>query len=98
MRLYCITRKDLRPGQKAAQLCHAATQYLLDYPNTEWNNGFIICLEAENEEHLWTIKQSLEDKGHKHSHFLEPDFGNALTSISALDSGKSFSNLPLIKG
>lgn len=97
MRLYCITRKDLKPGQKKAQLCHAATQYLLDHKDTEWNNGFIICLEAENEAHLWEIKKNLEEKEHKHSHFLEPDYGDALTAISAIDSGKLFSNLPLSK-
>lgn len=97
MRLYCITRKDLTHGQKTAQLCHAATQYLLDHPDTEWNNGFIICLEAKDEDHLWEIKKGLEEKEWKHSHFLEPDFDDALTSISALDSGKLFANLPLMR-
>lgn len=62
MRLYCITRKDLKPGQKTAQLCHAATQYLLDHPDTQWNNGFIICLEARDEDHLWEIKKRIRRK------------------------------------
>jgi len=96
-RLYCIIRKDLTPGQKTAQACHAATQFLLDNPDTEWDNGYIICLEIENEASLKELKYELERKNKNHSHFIEPDMNNSLTSISALDCGKNFANLKLLR-
>ena len=98
MRLYCITRSDLSTGAKAAQACHAATQYLLDYPDTEWNNGYIICLEAKNEEELLTLKSKLEKENKKFACFHEPDMNDQLTGISALDSGKTFANYKLLRG
>jgi chromosome condensin MukBEF ATPase and DNA-binding subunit MukB len=96
MRLYCITRNDLTTGQKTAQICHAAAQYMLDH-GTEWNNSFIICLETSKEE-LLKLKQKLELTNKKHSSFFEPDFNHELTAISAIDnSGKLFSQYKLIK-
>ena len=96
-RLYCITRKDLTPGQKTAQACHAATQYILDNPKTNWDNGFIICLEIDSEQELLKLKESLDIKGLNYSYFKEPDMGDALTAISMLDHGKTFANLKLLR-
>lgn len=97
MRLYCITREDLKPGQKIAQACHAATQYLLDHPDTEWNNGYIICLGIQNEEELKKLEEKLISIDRKYSKFHEPDMDDQLTAIAAIDEGKLFANLRLIK-
>ena len=96
-RLYCIIRKDLTHGQKTAQACHAATQYLLDHPDTSWDNGYIICLEIDNEIKLQELKSKLEVLGKKHSYFIEPDMNDSLTSISALDCGRNFRDLRLLR-
>jgi peptidyl-tRNA hydrolase len=95
-RLYCIIRSDLTPGQKAAQACHAATQYLLDYPDTEWDNGYIICLQARSLKELEELKDRLKLSNKKFSKFHEPDMDNELTGLAALDCGKSFSNFKLL--
>ena len=96
-RLYCITREDLTFGQKAAQLCHAATQYLIDHPDTEWDNGFIICLQVKDLKELSDLEEKMRGSSKKFSRFVEPDMENELTSISAVDCGKSFANLKLLR-
>jgi len=96
-RLYCITRSDLTPGQKTAQACHAAAQYLLDNPDTEWDNGYIICLEAKDHDALLTLQDRLESKDKLFSKFYEPDMDDELTGIAAVDCGKSFSNYKLLR-
>jgi len=96
-RLYCIIRKDLTYGQITAQACHAATQYLIDNPGTKWDNGFIICLEVENEACLIELKDKLLKEEKLHSKFHEPDMDNSLTAISSLDCGKTFKHLKLLR-
>lgn len=95
-----MTRKDLSPGYQIAQSGHALAQFMLDHPEqaSQWNNNYLICLAAENEEHLKKIMTKLYANGIVTSHFLEPDIGFELTAIAfegTEKAGKITSSLPL---
>ena len=63
-------------------------------------SNYIVILSTENETQLEEIKQKLIDRGITFSEFIEPDYGNQLTSIAISpyysdDIGRIFSSLPL---
>ena len=78
------------------QCGHALAQYLIDYPDTEWDNGTLIYLDGGSERDLMRWGEKLTMRGIKYSAFIEPDIGHQLTAIASLGDGKTFSNLRLL--
>lgn len=57
---------------------HAVAQWLLEHPNQEWNNSYLIYLYADLDK--WKVRLDLVNKDY--SSFYEPDLGNQLTAIA----------------
>lgn len=92
-RLYVLVSKRLSPVYACVQGGHAVAQYLLEHPQQEWNNEFLIYLYADVDK--WKYK--LRDRHKEYSSFYEPDLGNTLTAIAVEDSGEMFKNLKLVQ-
>ena len=96
-KLYILCRSDLSDlTYSSLQGGHALAQYLIDYPDTEWNNGTLIYLDGGDEKNLMRWAEKLSYKGIKYSAFIEPDIGHQLTAIASLGDGKTFANLKLL--
>lgn len=92
-RLYVLVNKRLNPVYACVQGGHAVAQYLIEHPNQQWNNEFLIYLYADVDR--WRLK--LRDKHKEYSSFYEPDLGNTLTAIAVEDSGEMFKSLKLVQ-
>lgn len=68
-RLYVLIDQKLDAVYGCVQGGHAVAQWLLEHPNQEWNNSYLIYLYAD-----------LVNKDY--SSFYEPDLGNQLTAIA----------------
>lgn len=97
-KMYCIVRTDLKNSSYiACQGGHAIAQYFIDHGmHAEWNNGTMVYLAANNEQHLLEIKNMLNMNDLKHSYFIEPDIGNEYTAISCISDGLIFKKLKLL--
>jgi peptidyl-tRNA hydrolase len=86
IKLYLVTRKDLKPGQQAAQLAHALADFARHNPEAfkDWYDMsmYIVCLAVENEQVLLELRDSLKQKEIEIFSFHEPDLCNQLTAIS----------------
>ena len=67
-RLYVLTRNDLGLVYQAVQGAHAVAQFVLDHPNHEWKNGYLIFLALDDgydllemEGHLFFDNEMLYD-------------------------------------
>lgn len=103
-KLYLITRRDLTAGEQLAQTNHALAQFAYEHPQKfrEWveKSNYIVILSTESESQLEEIKQKLINRGITFSQFIEPDYGNQLTSITISpeysdEIKRMFSSLPL---
>lgn len=103
-RLYVLTRKDLGLAYQAVQGAHAVAQFCLDYPDHEWNNGYLIFLEVEDkgELHEWLgeleYRNDFKAEPQKvpFSIFKESDLDNELTAIAAYTNGTKFKKIPIM--
>lgn len=68
-RLYVLIDQKLDAVYGCVQGGHAVAQWLLEHPNQEWNNSYLIYLYAD-----------LVNKDY--SSFYEPDLDNQLTAIA----------------
>ncbi len=70
--IYTFIRDDISPEQKIVQLGHATWQAGLQFrdPGKVAN---LILLHADNEDHLESIAQELDEKGIEFYMFYEPD-------------------------
>jgi len=107
--MYVLVRKDLPGTQPAVQAGHALAQYLLEHPDMVgfegkdiWVNGTLIYLGIPNKSDLidWVVKMQ-EREDISYSEFFEPDIGDELTAVAALDYPdgrleKLFKNLDLL--
>ena len=88
-RLYVLTRSDLGLPYQAVQGAHAVAQFMLDNPDSEWKNGYLIFLSVDNESELdhweWKIQTKRDTKV---SRFREPDINNELTAIAVYQDDK----------
>jgi hypothetical protein len=96
MKLYVIIRKDLSTSQQAVQAGHAVAEFLLHGHCSSWNNGTLVYLGVENENHLHLLRQKLDFEGIKYSEFIEPDIGNQITAIATNEESKYFKKLNLL--
>lgn len=92
-RLYVLINKDLEPVYGCVQGGYAVAQYLLENPNQNWNNNYLIYLYADIE--FWI--QKLTRKGVNFSGFREPDLDNAITALAVENDGRLFKDLKLVK-
>ena len=92
MKLYVLIDKTLDPVYGCVQGGHAVAQWLLDHPGQDWNNNYLIYLEADIEK--W--KSKLEYLGIDYTSFQETDLEGQTTSLAVLNNEKLFKNLKLI--
>lgn len=71
---------------------HAVAQWLLEHPNQNWNNNYLIYLYADLDK--WRVRLDLTNKDY--STFHEPDLNNQLTAIALQDDGRMFKKLKLV--
>ena len=89
--MYVLVRKDLSSSYSAVQAGHALAQYIIDYPDNigirkdEWCNGTLIYLAVNDENELASWASTLFQLDIEYSEFVEPDIGDELTAITALD-------------
>lgn len=74
--IICANRLDAVYG--CVQGGHAVAQWLLEHPNQEWNNSYLIYLYADLDK--WKVRLDLVNKDY--SSFYEPDLDNQLTAIA----------------
>jgi hypothetical protein len=99
-KLYVLVRADLPPGPRAVQACHAALQFAHDHDLAfrDWVriSNYLIIKEAPDEDALRSVVESARIRGHKHSLFTEPDYGDSLTAIAVEPAGRRlFGRFPL---
>ena len=118
-RLYVLTRNDLGhyynndnptvklfdPSYQAVQGAHAVAQFMMEHPDSEWKNGYLIFLAVEDEGelkewrgHLQFDNDEIYDDRKKvpFSLFYEPDLNNQLTAIAVYTNGRKFKDLPIM--
>lgn len=104
MKMYVLVRNDISPSYSAVQGGHALAQYLLEYPagvRREWHNGTLIYLAVKDENALIGWASTLSELSIDYSEFVEPDIGDEVTALAALDYPdrrleKLFRDLPLL--
>lgn len=74
------------------QKLDAVAQWLLEHPNQNWNNNYLIYLYADLDK--WRVRLDLTNKDY--STFREPDLNNQLTAIALQDDGHMFKKLKLV--
>jgi len=116
-RLYILTRNDLGnvykkddnvtlfdPSYQAVQGAHAVAQFMMEHPDNEWKNGYLIFLAVEDEGDLKEWRGDLQvdnymkssEKQVPFSLFYEPDLDNQLTAIAVYTNGRMFRKLPIM--
>ncbi len=92
MKLFLVVRRDLSPGARAAQLCHALREFADKYPEDDktWyeTSNTLVLLETD-ETHLLDLAESAKYKGVPVAVFKEPDLGDITTAIALGWAGKS---------
>jgi len=71
---------------------HAVAQYLLENPDSEWKNNYLIYLKDK----LERLVVKLQILGIRYTEFREPDLDNKLTAIAVLGNKKVFQKLKLM--
>jgi hypothetical protein len=95
MKMYCLVRHDLSHAQRAVQGGHAIAQYLLENPDTEWDNGTLVFLSVLNESELRNWYNKLKTNT-TCSCFIEPDIGHEMTALATVHTGDTFKELRLM--
>ena len=91
MKLYIITRADLKPGARAAQSAHAAFAFAAKHPKvcSGWmaDSNNLVLLEVDSEPELWALVRDAHKEDVPHVAFHEPDFGDQLTAVALGPAG-----------
>lgn len=85
-RLYVLIDQKLDVVYGCVQGGHAVAQWLLEHPNQNWNNNYLMD--------KWRVRLDLTNKDY--SIFREPDLNNQLTAIALQDDGRMFKKLKLV--
>ena len=89
-RLYVLVRTDLDRSSSAVQAGHAVAQFMIEHPDCDWNNSYLIFLKVNSLEQLMNWKSKLDacelperdSTLLKCSDFREPDLNNELTALA----------------
>ena len=92
-RLYVLISNKLDSIYGCVQGGHAVAQWLLDHPQQDWNNNYLIYVVAD----IPKWKERLDIFGMDYTEFKEPDLNNQTTALAVLNNDKMFKNLKLIK-
>jgi len=92
-RLYVLIDKSLEPVYGCVQGGHAVAQWLLEHPEQNWNNSYLIYLRCN----IYSLKRRLVKLDKDFSEFREPDLNNKVTALACEDSGRLFRNLHTVK-
>ena len=99
-KLYLVTRRNLLPGARAAQLCHALRAFVEEHPDVDrrWfeRSNTLVLLEVDDEDALMRLAWQAVMTGVPWSLFREPDLDNAVTAVAIGPAGKALvRRLPL---
>ena len=98
MKLYVLVKKDLSPGQRVVQACHAVAEFMFKYSEDpqviEWHNSSNIMVVLGVDE-LQTWADKLRSIGVIHTIFHEPDLDDMNTALVACNCGL-FKDLSLL--
>jgi hypothetical protein len=78
--MYLWVRGDLSHPAQIVQTCHAVDELAKRY-QSDGTNHMVLC-HADNEEHLLSIADYLDDNGIDYEMFREPDMDNQYTAIA----------------
>lgn len=97
-KLFVIIDRTLPNEHRAVQGGHAVAQFLIDHPDTEWNNGTLVYLGVPNSMKLLRLKAELSLKRKPVSFFEETDWGTSprLTAVATTFELPSIKRLKLL--
>lgn len=99
MKLYIVVPKTLSIEQQAVQAGHAAVDFVLRNPESEWRGHSLIYLTVDTEEELGKLYD--EAQGWCQAEigwFHEPYWNNKLTAVAVYGAGEKLKSLPLMRG
>lgn len=92
-RLYVLIDNNLDSIYGCVQGGHVVAQWLLNHPNQDWNNSYLIYVSAD----ISKWKEKLDILEVDYTEFREPDLNNQVTALAILNNDKMFKNLKLVK-
>ena len=92
-RLYVLIDNNLDSIYGCVQGGHVVAQWLLNHPNQDWNNSYLIYVSAD----ISKWKEKLDILEIDYTEFREPDLNNQTTALAILNNDKMFKNLKLVK-
>ena len=92
-RLYVLISNKLDPIYGCVQGGHVVAQWLLNHPDQDWNNNYLIYVSAD----VSRWKERLEFLGIDYTEFKEPDLNNQITALAVLNNDRIFKKLKLVK-
>ena len=83
-KLYVVVNETLSPSQQAVQAGHAVAAFLKKYPNTQWDNGYLIYLKDSPrfKDVNMSTYGAVRDAFHQYADFKEPDLGDKITAYA----------------
>jgi len=96
MKLFVLVRRDLKESYQAVQAGHALAEFLLQHPDTQWDNGTLIYLGVNNEKELHKWMGKLQLRCIDYESFTEPDIGDQITALACAGNDKIFKSLKLL--
>lgn len=99
-KLFLVTRRDLAPGARASQLCHALRAFVEAHPEVDrsWfeESNTLVLLEVEDEDALMRLAWAATMAGVPWSLFREPDLSDSVTAVALGPGGQTLvRRLPL---
>ena len=92
-RLYVLIDNKLDSIYGCVQGGHVVAQWLLNHPNQDWNNSYLIYVSAD----ISKWKEKLDILEIDYTEFREPDLNNQVTALAILNNDRMFKNLKLVK-
>lgn len=92
-RLYVLIDEKLSSIYGCVQGGHVVAQWLLNHPDQNWNNSYLIYVAAN----IPKWKKKLDILEIDYTEFKEPDLNNQITALAILNNDRLFKNLKLIR-